>query len=39
MKAKVKSSKSMTGRADSTKYDGLANRGFKVPEAQQAAST
>lgn len=39
MKAKVKLSKSPTGRADGTKYDRSANQGFNVPEAQQAAST
>lgn len=39
MKVKVKSSKSLGGRADGTKYDRSANKGFKVPEVQQAAST
>lgn len=38
MKTKVKSSKSLTGRADGTKSDRWANEGFKVPEAQQAVS-
>lgn len=39
MKVKVKSSKSPTERADGTKYDRSAKKGFKVPEVQQAAST